>query len=241
MKKNPQDHSSSDSSQFLMIDYDILSRSTIEHNGQSYKFTPNHKVLYAYLRGWQVNTGEVFPSHNKIADVLGVTRKAVEKWIASLVEMGLITKTIRGGGRSNMYTVLPISNNTTGRSYSENRGTRYAEDAKDGSESQPEAHTVNVDDIDDPFPVRGTFIASDPVTPAAKVDEVSVKQTQNNSYGDGYPNYPDYYYSPGSYHRDDESNIYSVIQNYSSHGQSTTKSKVQSTIIACEYEESLPF
>ncbi|MDJ0035173.1 helix-turn-helix domain-containing protein [Pantoea allii] len=240
MKKNPQDHSSSDSSQFLMIDYDILSQSTIEHNGKSYKFTANHKMLYAYLEGWQVNTGKVFPSYNKIADVLGVTRKTVEKWIVSLVEMGLITKTNRGGGNSNLYAVLPINKSATGRSYSENRGTRYAEDVKDGSQPQREDHTVDVDDIDDPFLASNEIDPVTPVTPAAKVQKVSVPQAQSNYSGDGYPNYPEHYYSPGSYHRDDESDIYSVIHNYSSYGRSATKSKVQPTI-ACEYEEDLPF
>lgn len=243
MKKNPQDHCSSESSQFLMIDYDILSRSTIEHNGQPYKFTTNHKMLYAYLKGWQVKTGEVFPSYNKIADVLGVTRKTVEKWIASLIEMGLITKTNRGGGNSNLYAVLPINKSATGRSYSENRGTRYAEDAKDGSESRREAHTINVDDIDDPFPVPSFPIASDPVTPAAKMDEVSVKQTQNNSYGDGYPNYPDYYQSSGSYSSGDEPDIDNVIQQYCSYDINPTKRNFTKNQPAkhYEYEEDLPF
>ncbi len=114
MKKGQKNNSGS---QFLKIDYQLLAVNKI--NG--HKFSDQSKMVYAYLAGWK----EAFPSHNKIASVFGITRPAVEKRIAKLVEMGLI-RTIERKGTSNLYEIVEIDSlKFCGRSESENAGTRY--------------------------------------------------------------------------------------------------------------------
>lgn len=106
---------------FLMVDYEILKINQIIHNGKKYKFTDSLKNLYCYLRNWP----EAFPSHNKIADVFGISRDAAKDRIGALVAMGLIERVERVGS-SNLYTVNEITTEmTTGRTYAENRGTRH--------------------------------------------------------------------------------------------------------------------
>ncbi|QBX68498.1 helix-turn-helix domain-containing protein [Serratia quinivorans] len=107
--------------QFLMVDYEILKVNQIINNGKKHKFTDSLKNLYCYLRHWP----EAFPSHNKIADVFGISRDAAKDRIGSLVAMGLIERVERVGS-SNLYTVNDITPEmTTGRTYAENKGTRH--------------------------------------------------------------------------------------------------------------------
>ncbi len=107
--------------QFLMVDYEILKINQIIHSGNTHKFTDSLKNLYCYLRNWP----EAFPSHNKIADVFGISRDAAKDRIGALVTMGLIERVERVGS-SNLYTVNDITSEmTTGRSYAENKGTRH--------------------------------------------------------------------------------------------------------------------
>jgi len=107
--------------QFLMVDYEILKINQIIHNGKKHKFTDSLKNLYCYLRNWP----EAFPSHNKIADVFGISRDAAKDRISSLVVMGLIERVERVGS-SNLYTVNDITPEmTTGRTHAENKGTRH--------------------------------------------------------------------------------------------------------------------
>lgn len=104
-----------------MVDYEILKVNQIIHNGKKHKFTDSLKNLYCYLRNWP----EAFPSHNKIADVFGISRDAAKDRIGALVAMGLIERVERVGS-SNLYTVNDITSEmTTGRSYAENKGTRH--------------------------------------------------------------------------------------------------------------------
>ncbi|MHC5175912.1 hypothetical protein [Serratia rhizosphaerae] len=107
--------------QFLMVDYEILKISEIVVNGKKEKFNDASKNIYCYIRNWP----EAFPSHNKIAEVFGITRKAAEQRIKKLLELGLIER-IERPGTSNLYHVKPITEEMkTGRSYSENKGTNY--------------------------------------------------------------------------------------------------------------------
>ncbi|MBW9467660.1 helix-turn-helix domain-containing protein [Enterobacter roggenkampii] len=113
--------------QFLMVDYEILKINTITHNGKEFKFTDTLKNTYCYILGW--GEGKAFPSYNKIADVFGITKGSAQDRINKLIEMGLVEKIERRDGKqrfSNLYNVLPINQeSTTGRSYSENIGTRH--------------------------------------------------------------------------------------------------------------------
>lgn len=107
--------------QFLQIDYAILAVKKIRHNGKEYNFTDALKTTYVYLKGWK----EAFPSHNKIANVFGITRDAAKERVKILETMGLIERIIRPG-QSNFYIVKEIVlDNIKGRSYSENKGTRH--------------------------------------------------------------------------------------------------------------------
>ena len=109
--------------QFLRIDFSILRINEIIVRGKKEKLTASSKQLYCYLLNWP----EAFPSHNKIADVFGITRKAAEKQVKKLIDLGLIERTTRPGS-SNLYKVMPITEEMiTGRSYSENKGTRFAD------------------------------------------------------------------------------------------------------------------
>jgi len=104
-----------------MVDYEILKINQIIHNGKKHKFTDSLKNLYCYLRNWP----EAFPSHNKIADVFGISRDAAKDRISSLVVMVLIERVERVGS-SNLYTVNDITPEmTTGRTHAENKGTRH--------------------------------------------------------------------------------------------------------------------
>lgn len=112
---------SNQTKQFLMVDYEILKINQVIHNGKKNKFTDSLKNLYCYLRNWP----EAFPSHNKIADVFGISRDAAKDRIGALVAMGLIERVERVGS-SNLYTVNEITTEmTTGRTYAENKGTRH--------------------------------------------------------------------------------------------------------------------
>lgn len=107
--------------QFLMVDYEILKINQIIHSSNKYKFTDSLKNLYCYLRNWP----KAFPSHNKLAEVFGITKRAAEERVGKLIDMGLIERTERPG-TSNLYTVNDITSEmTTGRSYAENKGTRH--------------------------------------------------------------------------------------------------------------------
>ncbi len=107
--------------QFLMVDYEILKINQIIHSGNKHKFTDSLKNLYCYLRNWP----KAFPSHNKLAEVFGITKRAAEERVGKLIDMGLIERTERPG-TSNLYTVNDITPEvTTGRTYAENKGTRH--------------------------------------------------------------------------------------------------------------------
>lgn len=115
--------------QFLMIDYKILKINTITHNGKKYKFTDTLKNTYCYILGFEKRGKEAFPSYNKIADVFGITKGSAQDRINKLIEMGLVEKIEQWKGKqrfSNLYYALPINQeSTSGRSYSENIGTRH--------------------------------------------------------------------------------------------------------------------
>lgn len=101
--------------------YDIFKINTI--NGK--KFSISAKSIYSYLKSFSDAGLKVFPSHNEIADTFGITRNAAIKQIEKLIELGLIERETRPGN-CNEYHVLPIQiENTAGRTYSENRGTRH--------------------------------------------------------------------------------------------------------------------
>ncbi|HFK7189032.1 TPA: winged helix-turn-helix transcriptional regulator [Serratia odorifera] len=116
--------------QFLMVGYEILKINELVVNGKKVRFSDTSKNLYCYIKNWP----DAFPSHNKIAEVFGITRKAVEQRIKKLVDLGLIER-IERPGRSNRYYVKPITEDmVTGRSYSENKGTRHED--RSGSAAQ---------------------------------------------------------------------------------------------------------
>lgn len=120
--------------QFLRIDFSILKINEIIVSGKKEKFSASAKQLYCYLLNWP----EAFPSHNKIAEVFGITRKAAEKQIKKLIELGLIERVSRPGS-SNLYRVLPITEEMrTGRSYSENKGTKFEQLPVEICEAMPE-------------------------------------------------------------------------------------------------------
>lgn len=132
--------------QFLQIDYAILGIKKIRHNGKEYNFTDALKTTYVYLKGWK----EAFPSYNKIADVFGITRDAAKERVRSLKTMGLVEK-IERPGQSNFYIVNEIDlSNVKGRSYSENKGTRY--EIKEQESQQPATNPalLSSDDIHTP-------------------------------------------------------------------------------------------
>lgn len=65
-------------------------------------FNDGLKTLYCYLKGWD---GNAFPSYSKMAEVFGVTSRAMEERIKILVKMNLINKVNRVY-TSNYYEVL---------------------------------------------------------------------------------------------------------------------------------------
>lgn len=112
--------------------YDIFKINTI--NGK--KFSISAKSIYSYLKSFSDAGLKVFPSHNEIADTFGITRNAAIKQIEKLIELGLIERETRPGN-CNEYHVLPIQiENTAGRTYSENRGTRHEVKGDFGNESE---------------------------------------------------------------------------------------------------------
>ena len=115
--------------------YDIFKINTI--NGK--KFSISAKSIYSYLKSFSDAGLRVFPSHNEIAETFGITRNAAIKQIEKLIELGLIERETRPGDCNN-YHVLPIQiENTAGRTYSENKGTRHEVkgDFRNESESIP--------------------------------------------------------------------------------------------------------
>ena len=112
--------------------YDIFKINTI--NGK--KFSISAKSIYSYLKSFSDAGLKVFPSHNEIADTFGITRNAAIKQIEKVIELGLIERETRPGN-CNEYHVLPIQiENTAGRTYSENRGTRHEVKGDFGNESE---------------------------------------------------------------------------------------------------------
>lgn len=136
--------------QFLSVDYKILKINTITNQGKVFKFTDSLKNTYSYLAGWTT----AFPSYNQIADVFGISRDAAKDRINKLIEMGLIEKNERWAGdkrTSNLYTVLPLRvEDTTGRTYSENKGTRH--EVKEEQEAPTIKYHVVIDDDGDEIP-----------------------------------------------------------------------------------------
>lgn len=111
--------------------YDIFKINTI--NGK--KFSISAKSIYSYLKSFSDAGLKVFPSHNEIADTFGITRNAAIKQIEKLIELGLIERETRPGN-CNEYHILTIQiENTAGRTYSENRGTRHEVVGDLGNES----------------------------------------------------------------------------------------------------------
>lgn len=124
--------------------YDIFKINTI--NGK--KFSISAKSIYSYLKSFSDAGLKVFPSHNEIADTFGITRNAAIKQIEKLIELGLMEREIRPGN-CNEYHVLPIqTENTYGRTYSENKGTRHEVkgDFENKSESIPDIVLIEDDD-----------------------------------------------------------------------------------------------
>ncbi|ANE72309.1 helix-turn-helix domain-containing protein [Klebsiella pneumoniae] len=121
--------------------YDIFKINTI--NGK--KFSISAKSIYSYLKSFSDAGLKVFPSHNEIADTFGITRNAAIKQIEKLIELGLIKRETRPGN-CNEYHVLPIQiENTSGRTYSENKGTRH--EVKGDFESKSETALIDDDDL----------------------------------------------------------------------------------------------
>lgn len=180
--------------QFLMVDYEILKISEIVVNGKKEKFNDASKNLYCYIRNWP----EAFPSHNKIAEVFGITRKAAEQRIKKLLELGLIER-IERPGTSNLYHVKPITEEMkTGRSYSENKGTNY-EDKNDNAtpnlKQQPQEPTINHDipewarTEDEPEWERVTCVEDDGAVPPLPQDWNNVPAFSESDLRDAPPSY----------------------------------------------------
>lgn len=116
---------------FFKSHYNIFKINTI--NGK--KFSISAKSIYSYLKSFSDADLKVFPSHNEIADIFGITRNAAIKQIEKLIELGLIERETRPGN-CNEYHILPIHiEDTAGRTYSENRGTRHEVKGDFGNES----------------------------------------------------------------------------------------------------------
>lgn len=129
---------------FFKSHYDIFKINTI--NGK--KFSISAKSIYSYLKSFSDAGLRVFPSHNEIAETFGITRNAAIKQIEKLIELGLIERETRPGDCNN-YHVLPIQiENTAGRTYSENRGTRHEVKGyfKNDSELIPDIVLIEEDD-----------------------------------------------------------------------------------------------
>lgn len=84
--------------QFIMVPMELLKIKKV--NGIT--FNDGLKTLYCYLKGWD---GNAFPSYSKMAEVFGVTSRAMEERIKILVKMNLINKVNRVY-TSNYYEVL---------------------------------------------------------------------------------------------------------------------------------------
>ncbi|QAS64429.1 transcriptional regulator [Klebsiella michiganensis] len=89
-----------DNNQFIMVPLELLKIKQV--NGIT--FNDGLKNLYCYLKGWN---GNAFPSYSKMAEVFGVTSRAMEERIKILVKMKLINKVNRNY-TSNFYEVLEI-------------------------------------------------------------------------------------------------------------------------------------
>lgn len=65
-------------------------------------------ALWERLRWWMKKFGEVFPSQRKLASGFKVVERTIRRWLAELVEAGLVSVAKRYR-RSNLYSVCELS------------------------------------------------------------------------------------------------------------------------------------
>ncbi|MBH2726498.1 helix-turn-helix domain-containing protein [Serratia marcescens] len=68
--------------------------------------TPSAKNVYYALLSLQRTCGDVYPSHDWIADECGISRSTSIRAVAELHRLGFIIKTQRGSMKSNVYSVV---------------------------------------------------------------------------------------------------------------------------------------
>jgi biotin operon repressor len=100
---------------------DILEPNTLiienEALRKGFTITPNYilrdqtvsfgaKLTYTLLLSYAWQEGNCFPGQTRLGHDLGVTRKAVNKYLRELKEKGFVTWTRRGMGKTNVYYIL---------------------------------------------------------------------------------------------------------------------------------------
>ena len=63
------------------------------------------KAVYAQFLQYAWHHDYCFPSQDRVAKNLGITRKSVNKFVAGLAKKGLLTIERRGLGKTNVYTL----------------------------------------------------------------------------------------------------------------------------------------
>jgi DNA-binding transcriptional ArsR family regulator len=81
---------------FAPIPNKILCRRDLSHGA---------KLCCARLIQYAGKDGKAFPKLTTLVDELGMSKRAVQRFLAELEENGLITTKQRGRGQSNMYSV----------------------------------------------------------------------------------------------------------------------------------------
>ena len=99
--------SQNESKKFSIIDSAVLKSS----------LRPTTKLVYAAIASfYRGNNSLIFPSYNRIADMLGINRRTAISAVAELVACGLLQKAPQmrsdGGFTSNLYTLTPSDLNS---------------------------------------------------------------------------------------------------------------------------------
>jgi DNA-binding GntR family transcriptional regulator len=79
-----------------MVPNDVLLDATL---------TPAARAAYAMLASYAWRGAECWPGQETLAEDLGVDDRTVRRYLAELVERGLVERTRRGRGRTNVYSL----------------------------------------------------------------------------------------------------------------------------------------
>ena len=71
------------------------------------------KAVYAQFLQYAWHHDYCFPSQDRVAKNLGITRKSVNKFVAGLAKKGLLTIERRGLGKTNIYTLHAVMKRKT--------------------------------------------------------------------------------------------------------------------------------